>query len=197
MGDVADQSKRCECNDDEPDDETSEMLTIERLSHLLETYGTDRRRWPRGAEHGLDQLLASSDAARTLWSEAAAFERLLGMARTIEGPATARLDVLTERIVARALTEGPLAAGAARDNVIAMPVRGPTQAPPAAAVRAASRRGPSWAVGGLLAASLALGVVLGALNVTPAPALLATAASQSEPPVSIAAFTLDPDEEAL
>jgi hypothetical protein len=186
-----------ELEQDTPDDETADMVTSERLSQLLETYGTDRRRWPPGADHGLDQLLATSDTARACWSEAAAFERLLGMARNAEAPASDRLEMLTERIVARALAERPLPDASEADNVIVMPVRGSIEARAAAGARMASRRALPWAVGGLLAASLALGVVLGAFNVTPAPELLASATEQPEQSLSFAAFSLDPDEEAL
>ncbi|HRD77640.1 MAG TPA: hypothetical protein PK264_17175 [Hyphomicrobiaceae bacterium] len=178
------------------------MLTIERLTFLLETYGTDRRRWPRGADQGLDAFLTTHAEARAHWTEAAAFERVISAARAEPHLAEGRLTALEERIVAAAMAgdRGRADATMTTGNVIAWPggrgtaVAGPE---PAQVVRQAVGASRRWGIGGLLAASLAIGVTLGVYDLAPAPQLLAGVSEPSGAPVAVASFYVDPDEEAL
>jgi hypothetical protein len=125
------------------------------LEHLLEVYGADRTRWPARERLRFASLVAEDTAARRLVSEANALDSLLDLASKASA---AREHALKERIVAAALRQaGPKFAVVARSTE-----------PADAGWRAWARR-PSvaraqstgWAAGGLLAASLFVGVLLG------------------------------------
>jgi hypothetical protein len=126
------------------------------LEHLLEVYGADRTRWPARERLRFASLVAEDDAARHLLAEATALDSLLDLAPKASA---AREHALKERIVAAALRQtGPKFAVVARATEDAGAgwkawVRRPSLS------RAPASSG--WAAGGLLAASLVVGVLLG------------------------------------
>jgi hypothetical protein len=126
------------------------------LEHLLEVYGADRTRWPARERLRFASLVAEDDGARRLVSEASALDSLLDLAPKASA---AREHVLKERIVAAALRQTePRFAVVARST---KPARAGWRAwtGRASALRAPASSG--WAAGGLLAASLVVGVLLG------------------------------------
>jgi hypothetical protein len=121
------------------------------LERLLEVYGADRTRWPARERLRFAGLVAEDDAGRRLVAEATALDSLLDLAPKASA---AREHALKERIVAAALRQAePRFAVVARSTGAG-----------AAGWRAWTRRAPAssgWAAGGLLAASLFVGVLLG------------------------------------
>jgi hypothetical protein len=156
-----------------PDNETNEigdwnekktMTTNEKraedrqaLEHLLEVYGADRTRWPARERLRFASLVAEDDGARRLVSEASALDSLLDLAPKASA---AREQALKERIVAAALRQTePRFAVVARSTEPAAGGGWRAWAHRASALRAPASSG--WAAGGLLAASLVVGVLLG------------------------------------
>jgi hypothetical protein len=127
------------------------------LEHLLEVYGADRTRWPARERLRFASLVAEDDGARRLVSEASALDSLLDLAPKASA---AREHALKERIVAAALRQTePRFSVVARSTESAAGGGWRAWAHRASALRAAARSG--WAAGGLLAASLVVGVLLG------------------------------------
>jgi hypothetical protein len=120
------------------------------LERLLEVYGADRTRWPARERLRFASLVAEDDAARRLVAEAAALDSLLDLAPKASA---AREHALKERIVAAALRQAePRFAVVARSSESS---RG---------WQSLARRAPAssgWIAGGVLAASLFAGVLLG------------------------------------
>jgi hypothetical protein len=156
-----------------PDNETNEigdwnekktMTTKEKraedrqaLEHLLEVYGADRTRWPARERLRFASLVAEDDGARRLVSEASALDSLLDLAPKASA---AREHALKERIVAAALRQTePRFCVVARSTEPAAGGGWRAWAHRASALRAPASSG--WAAGGLLAASLVVGVLLG------------------------------------
>jgi hypothetical protein len=121
------------------------------LERLLEIYGADRTRWPARERLRFAGLVAEDVASRRLMAEASALDRLLDVAPKASAD---REHALKERIVAAALRQRhPKFAVVARSSETAVPDW-----------RSWARRAPAssgWAAGGLLAASLVVGVMLG------------------------------------
>jgi hypothetical protein len=126
------------------------------LERLLEVYGADRTRWPARERLRFAGLVAEDDAARHLMAEAAALDSLLDLAPKASA---AREHALKERIVAAALRQtGPKFAVVARAGDDAgQGWKAWVRRPPFSHAPASS----GWAAGGLLAASLFVGVLLG------------------------------------
>jgi hypothetical protein len=145
---------------------TSNTMTIAELERLLDVYGSDRTRWPVEARANAGHLVARDRAARRLLAEAEALDRALERAPL---PTLAQEAAMAERIVAAARRTPRIVAGAGveagrppvtvGDNIVQLP---------------ALRRPRQWlsaktAFGGVasaLAASLALGVLLGLSNLS-------------------------------
>jgi len=128
---------------------------IEALRALLEVHGSDRTRWPAPSRLRFAPLLAADPEARGLLAEAEALDALLDEAP--RGTAAAE-EVLAERIVAAALSEGRGAASAsvrafphATARAVVLPGRRQGGVQRRAVTRAAA----------LLAASLLIGIVTG------------------------------------
>lgn len=141
----------------------------ERLAAVLDAFGADRSRWPRGAVQGMDALLQRDARARELLAEARRLDEALDRAATLPGEAaTVRL---ADRIVAAAVAERARAAvsaagdGAEPGRVVAWPGPARRVDPPAAATVRSPRT--SWRAAAMLAASLALGVVFGVNGILP------------------------------
>lgn len=121
------------------------------LEHLLEVYGADRTRWPARERLRFASLVAEDAAVRRLMAEATALDSLLDLAPKASA---AREHALKERIVAAALRQAE-----PRFAVVARSIETED-----AGWRAWARRAPAssgWAAGGLLAASLLVGVLIG------------------------------------
>jgi hypothetical protein len=121
------------------------------LEEVLARYGADDARWPASERAALGSLVAADPAAARLLAEARALDRLLAGAASTVAPE--RLAALSDRIMAAAGGSEP--AASADRRVVAFEPR-----------RAAHRhvpleRRPLWQAASLLAASLALGVLLG------------------------------------
>jgi hypothetical protein len=147
-------------------------MTLAEFEKLLDIYGADRPRWPADARAAAAHLAARDAEACRLLAEAEALDRVLQNAPV---PALAVEAALADRIVAAAqrsprIVKLPAAAPAAGD---ATPVQ--TAAVPADAAGRDRRFGGGrvrlWSrqagAVGLLAASLAIGVLIGHSNLSP------------------------------
>ncbi len=145
---------------------TSANQTIElsQLQALLEAYGADTKRWPHQYRRAADAMSMSHAEARAMWDEAQALERLLDCAPLRDAAPQADLAA---RIVASAISQRPArpAPQSLPDNVV--PLRRPTpQASTLPVGRGAGQRRTGWQTGGVLAASLMLGLLIGGFGLT-------------------------------
>lgn len=145
---------------------TSANQTIElsQLQALLEAYGADTKRWPHQYRRAADAMLMSHAEARAMWTEAQALERLLDCATSLDAAPQADLAA---RIVASAISQRPArpVPQSLPDNVVLL--RRPTPQRPASTVlRGAGQRRTGWQTGGVLAASLILGLLIGGFGLT-------------------------------
>ena len=126
------------------------------LERLLEVYGADRTRWPARERLRFASFVAEDEPPQRFLAEATALDSLLDLAPKASA---AREHALKERIVAAALRQAePRFAVVARSTATA------GAGWRAWARRAGVSRAPAssgWAAGGLLAASLFVGVLLG------------------------------------
>ncbi len=128
---------------------------LARLEEVLDTYGSDRARWPAGERQALERVIAKDAQAARLLGEATALDRMLALA-----PAGEASPALASRIVAAAVADGsrearvvPITAARPerRTKGGGFSIRSSLMAPAAA----------------LLAASFAFGIYLGAEVVDP------------------------------
>lgn len=129
---------------------------LEQLRLTLDTFGADRTRWPAQRRHELSQFIAASTEAQTLMADAAAFDRLLDMAPTLDG---ARQQALLDSIL-KAAERTPRVVIENAPAVRPPAVRSPT-------VRSIERRNVRrWGggAGAALAASLMLGIFAGQMG---------------------------------
>lgn len=141
---------------------------VQKISHLVETYGADPARWPIVNREGLLALARSDAAVARLLSEAAALDRLLATApqSVSEAEAARACDRLMSRLAAQtadahlapAIGETQVSGGA-HSNVVRLPLRDA----PAGTKSTSSSLG--WRDFGILAASLAIGVFAGAQGI--------------------------------
>ena len=139
------------------------------IERLLEAYGADSARWPEAARVRVAPLLAESVLAervgvRARIAEARALDRLLDSASR-PAPAPAREAALADRILAAALSEREQAAPeSGTQSVAEAPAAGGTVLPwrPKARGPAPAPARTRWRAAGLMAASLAAGLVIGA-----------------------------------
>lgn len=147
---------------------TPRAREIEALRCLLDSHGADRTRWPARERLRFAHLISQDSQARALLAEAAAFDRLLDRAPVVP---QARESALAERIVATAVAAGrPASVPSSRhqeagDNVLDLAA---ARLRSAAARRSGVLRRNGWSgMAALLAASLVLGVLVGASGVMP------------------------------
>lgn len=139
---------------------------LAELQTLLDTFGADRDRWPQAARTRLEGALETNGEAARLLAEAAALDRVLAHAPL---PAPERRAALADRILAEARNASAAAAGAGRRQsgiVIPWPGRARPATPRSPAAEGGVAAAP-WRAAALLAASLALGVFIGALDLAP------------------------------
>lgn len=121
------------------------IMSLGRLETILETYGADRARWPEAERDDATYLIAQDAAARRLFDEHAALEKLLEAL-----PEMTAGQALKDRILAAAVNDGETQA-----RVI--PIDAAKQSPEAAGLR---KTGSLWPAAAL-AASFAFGLYLG------------------------------------
>ena len=142
----------------------NQPMELSRLQALLEAYGADTKRWPHQYRQVAEAMLASHAEARAMWDEARTLELLLDHAPLRDAAPQADLAA---RIVARATSERPAmtAAQPLPDNVVPLRRSTPQTATPPA-VRGVGSRRSDWRTGGVLAASLMLGLLIGSFGLT-------------------------------
>lgn len=84
------------------------MITLTRLSELLEAYGADPDRWPLEDRVAALELLAYSAPARNLLRQAAELDTLLDTA-PLTMPSSASAEALAARIVERSFVSNIVA----------------------------------------------------------------------------------------
>ena len=147
---------------------TDVEMTPERFTALVETYGGDIGRWPAAMQAAARARVAGDLPSARRIAEAQAFDRLLGLA-----PKTAASPDLVEKILAAATrqpqdSQPRQQAGIASDsNVITLPRGQPrltanAGTPPRHVGSWRLGRGGVAGAGGMLAASLMIGIWLGA-----------------------------------
>jgi hypothetical protein len=123
---------------------------LEALGAVLDAYGADPKRWPRGAEMRFKDLMASSAEARRMVREAQALDDALNREVMLS---PARHKVLSDRIVSAAMKE-KTTQETSKTSV--------TQAAPQRKVyRDTARDAGWWQSATVLAASLLLGLFVG------------------------------------
>lgn len=128
--------------------------TLERLDRLVAAYGGNARRWPDTDRDGLAVFLAGSPEARRRMAEATALDALLDSGAAVETKADTRL---LERIVA--------AAAAERGSAIEARVVVPFRPRPMVQARRATGWNVRWREASLLAATLLVGLYIGAAGI--------------------------------
>ncbi len=147
------------------ENDATDQMVLPRLAHLLDVHGGDAACWPVLERAAMTALLAQSRPARVALAEARALDQVLqaAPART----RTAQLE-LTARIVKLVQAEGSAQSNHSPPGL--MPARRATsgRSNPAPVYASASRRTASLdqapgraLVGGLLAASILMGLWLG------------------------------------
>lgn len=163
------------------------LAELTEFEGVLDTFGGDPRRWPAGKRERLMGLAAADKDARRLLREAEALDTVLSRAAGPPVGDTARLAARIAAAAAGSAQAGPTAAGtdraqnAADDHsgggkagvVIAWPgsgTGGKTVARTAALTGSVPRRDrpmTQWRTAAALAASLVLGVFVGAMDFVP------------------------------
>ena len=133
------------------------QATRKRLRDVLDRYGADPRRWPDDEREGLRALAKSDSVMARELDDTLAFDRLLDLA-----PAGAPSGALKDRIVAAAHEDKRPAKLAVSDRP--RRERSARAANPVQTIT--PRRQPIWPAAALMAASLAIGIYLGASGVT-------------------------------
>jgi hypothetical protein len=171
-------------------------MTRQRFEELAESYGADIGRWPPGLQAPARLVMSRDPAAARLLAHAHAFDRLLDLA-----PAAApHSAVLVDRIVTAALRD-VASREPANGNVVALTqvrvsrasaARPPSAQPSAHGIPTARgwrlASGQAAGAGGMLAASLLIGVWLGASG-TAAPSLGAAFATRPGVTADLDAFS--------
>ena len=152
------------------DSERLSAMHLEQFSALADAFGGDIERWPVAARPAAVRLLASSPSARAILKAAQALDRLLDNAQAAAGTVGADLF---DRVVVAATGQSPAApdggSPAKRSaTVLPWPSREPDLVHSATAPRARPTTR-NWPFAAALAASLALGITIGAHDLTHAP----------------------------
>ena len=157
------------------DNPRSEAMTLDTFQYLADAYGANLERWPKAMLPAATRLFASSAPARAVLAEAQALDRLLDTPPPV---VTSNATDLAERIIAAATTAPTAQAGPGNDRPSATVVRLPSRSlrpnplsPPRTGTLDLPLRktGRFWPVAAALAASLALGITLGAHDLTHGP----------------------------
>jgi hypothetical protein len=125
--------------------DTNDKAGMDRLRQVLDAYGGDAARWPRADAERLATLVASDAVACRAVAEARALDRVLAMAPGVDA---AHTRSLADRIAAEVMTN--------RVQVVDLATRRA-----AGTIRPLPRRN-LWRAGAALAASLLVGMFVGA-----------------------------------
>ncbi len=139
----------------------SEQKTINRalLDETLERFGADAMRWPETIRGALQALIADDPVAKATVKEFAALDQVLTRAGETAGSDTlARHDALAERIMSSIATATRPTDGS---NVVAFE----PQRRRMPSTNRSPRGWPNVAAAGTLAASLLLGITIGATGI--------------------------------
>jgi hypothetical protein len=177
------------------DGKTSHPGDLEGFEHLLDSYGSDRTRWPAPQRLEYAGLLTGNAEAQRLFSEAEAFDRLLDLAPR---PKTDKA-ALVDRIAAAAFADAPDVTPRWQVAALKRAMERPQAPKPSYFKRV------SWQVTSVLAASLVLGTLTGfsgMLDRTVGPFVTASATDDGLTDVEVGQLALDsgtvpPSEEDL
>lgn len=139
---------------------------LDRLCEVVAAYGGDHARWPESDRLRLGAFAMSDERARTMLREAQAMDQLLAVADA-PGDAAAPADhALGDRVMAAIAQAGPSAAdsgpAAATADIVSLADRRRRAVAPAATPATNDEVSQSWVAVAALAASLILGVFVGA-----------------------------------
>lgn len=138
---------------------------IQALGDLVDRFGADRTRWPAPDRLRFACLLKESAEARRVLARAAALDRLLDMAPTVDA---GRHEAIADRIVKQALAGGAARAPGPATTSGAVTDLAAVRSAKAVRASAGSRFGSSsWPAAALLAASLVLGIFAGSQGLLP------------------------------
>jgi hypothetical protein len=158
---------------------TREGTDLAAFAQVLETFGSDRTRWPAPVRRDFAGLLATSAEAHAKVREAEALDRLLDLAP----PPQIDTNALASRILAAAAAEAkPLARPAA------------TRSWGIFDRRSARRSEDQWPAAALLAASLVLGAIFGFWGTFEPTAETAVAEASFDPDMDPAQIAFDSSE---
>lgn len=133
------------------DGKTTKPGDLKAFEHLLDSYGSDRTRWPAPQRLEFAGLVAGSPVAKRLYREAEAFDRLLDLAPAPASDEALLVDRIASAAFADAPEEAPRWQPAHREG--AMKRSGVPSRSLMSRV--------SWPAASVLAASLVLGAVAG------------------------------------
>lgn len=164
---------------------TGEGAGLAAFAQVLETFGSDRTRWPAPVRRDFAGLLATSAEAQAQLREAEALDRLLDFAP----PPHIDTGALASRILAAAAAESvapaaPQAAPRARSIFERSSNKGAN----------ATRNTEQWPAAALLAASLVLGAIFGFSGTFDRQADTAVAEASSDPDMDPAQIAFDSGE---
>jgi hypothetical protein len=137
---------------------------LEELRTRFDAYGADMTRWPQAARARAEAAVSVDPQVARMLAESKALDAVLAHAPL---PAPERRAALADRIVAEARSLAVEAAShtPARQPGTVIPWPGARRAPPGPAVSSAQQT--PWRAVALLAASLMLGVFVGAYDLVP------------------------------
>lgn len=133
------------------------------LAQVLDTWGSDRSRWPSDRRARLAHLLETDATSRRLVAEARALDRVLDRAPLVAGD---RMAALADRIMASAVeATGKVAAPPSSGRVVSFPsfrLQTALKRPSNTNSDDALTGRTAWQSAALIAASLLIGVYIGA-----------------------------------
>ncbi len=142
---------------------------LDRLCEVVAAYGSDRARWPEAARLRLGAFAMSDERARAMLREAQAMDELLAVAGDSDAAATAADHALGDKIMAAIAASGSAPAAqkpapAMATNIVSLDERRRQAAAPIepSLPATSAENSQSWVAVAALAASLILGVFVGA-----------------------------------
>lgn len=167
---------------------TREGTGLAAFEEVLETFGSDRTRWPAPVRRDYAGLLATNADAQARLREAEALDRLLDLAP----PPEIDTSALASRILAAAAAEGRAAAASPATSPAANPTTPRTRS--IFERRSGNRSDDQWPAAALLAASLVLGALFGFSGMVPQQADTTVAEASFDPDMDPAQIAFDSSE---
>jgi hypothetical protein len=146
-------------------DDTGTGMSPTEFQSLLDTYGADPARWPAAHRTPMLAVIERNPQARALLREAQALDRVLDTAPRVDPVRHPRIQ---SRILAAAIASPRISGSQVADGagVTVVPLR-PRPVTPTHVADPGQDRRETWYMGGLLAASLVLGLILGSSVMSP------------------------------